>query len=1228
MAEPAAGLNLQDLLQKLGTTFNRPNGTWEQGEGSVADVGGILSHDDAAFAEIHDKLHFVAHENSLWASSIKRFVGHGRDIGSRKTEAAFEILVPVATPKPPTQRLILLWMWPTIFGTANDLQAYMGRADAPCCGLLEQPPVATPPTVKRPSDGLDFEPMFQTMLDKNNTQLISVHFVCQWSGHPLGFDMQRAVQVLKSVRKVLARSSTPDEYEVSETVELPCLVIGSSYSSSCARLLPYHYPQFFHAGFVSAFPPSMLRGKDDQTMHDCLVRLEGIALGGNGWSANSQFNFSHWAGQRATLVSPQAVHSFYADSFLTREASASKYQRPLIFFLGNGDAVTHGTDFLKAAHELAVTLTPASSGAGGVYSPFGQFTTSSGGPKHSWMIPPERCHSVEPFEPYLPYFLPNGQPSAAPHKIIEAMRFAIAECLAEFALNRTVTTPPWTLTPPSPAVVQTNPHQHFLARGVYVDQGSALGTKPHLLTEVPAVTVPSTLTNCGVILGRADSLVIDPSLGILTGSAEGIVSRVQPLSYTVEAQSCELGYGAYALAVGELDAASSGKEVVAGSYGWMHVLRGTDLAVLRSLDLRTLGGWQYLDPRSLRTANLDNSHAGDEILFFTKNDRIVILNGQLQMLSSHFEPGVVDIVLGPNDLAPSYTQQPIFSSARSQLYRLGMAPGVDSPNTKLAAASQPLRELVQDIEVLGNVVYGVGWDPNTAVTDPTAHLYAWDATTLAQVGTPVNLNFKTLDVDLEVWSNSGVTYVAILHGKANQTQGLYVRRADGALPPVTRPISELAFAASALDLELYFDGQSKDPTLVLSTAGGHFVHLPVSLGNIGTADDSLTQRSTNTAATWAMVENGSNELVLVDQSSGIHVLNGGQWIYDQHPRGTDAWSPVLARPVRAASFIPPPGASLSSDLLIASQGLQSAGLFFASRALPMLTVPGLVDSDDTPVFFANVQGTSQSGTLALFQQSGATYEDKIAVGGSSFPSGHAGALMVFDSVFNNRTTLYDYSFVNTTYSNGAPGEPPLIWRTHMMLFPVFNSQHILWMRQKGEVPVILIGQRDGYVTMFSSDGQSILARSRDLGMGASALTAYDADQISGDDYVLVGTSYGYIGLNENSTGQIHCLAASDLSNVWSANVDTLGGNVRSFGISGLLVADIDGLSKGPELVVTTLDGGLYVYTFSPAGLGTMLYGRKFYGSLGCYNSIRFDSKQRVLTVAGSMGLRRFESTKL
>ena len=42
----------------------------------------------------------------------------------------------------------------------------------------------------------------------------------------------------------------------------------------------------------------------------------------------------------------------------------------------------------------------------------------------------------------------------------------------------------------------------------------------------------------------------------------------------------------------------------------------------------------------------------------------------------------------------------------------------------------------------------------------------------------------------------------------------------------------------------------------------------------------------------------------------------------------------------------------------------------------------------------------------------------------------------------------------------------------------------------------------------------------------------------------------------------------------------------------------------------------------------MLFGRKFYGSLGCYNSIRFDSKQRVLTVAGSMGLRRFESTKL
>ena len=143
-------------------------------------------------------------------------------------------------------------------------------------------------------------------------------------------------------------------------------------------------------------------------------------------------------------------------------------------------------------------------------------------------------------------------------------------------------------------------------------------------------------------------------------------------------------------------------------------------------------------------------------------------------------------------------------------------------------------------------------------------------------------------------------------------------------------------------------------------------------------------------------------------------------------------------------------------------------------------------------------------------------------------------------------------------------------------------------------------------------------------MGASALTVYDDGGDGSDDYVLVGSSYGPIGVLGESSGQVHCLGASVLGHIWSASVDTLSGVAQSFGISGLLVDDIDLKNEGPELVVTTLDGGLYVYPFSPkGGLGPLLYGRKFYGSLGCYNSIRFDSQQRVLIVAGSMGLRRF-----
>ena len=695
VAPPSSTL-LIDKSQ-LSVTFNVPNMVWDHGEGSVKDVGGVLGHDDAAFAEILDKVLFGPHEDSSWASSILRYVGHGRDVGATKEEAAFEILVSALPPLKDAEPLIVLWMWPTIGAKDNNIHAYRGLPQAPFHGLQGS---TSSNIVERPRPA---EPLFADLASRN-IQLYSVHFVGPWGGHPLGFEMQRAVQVLKTVRKVLARTSTPEMHRIAESVEVPCLAAGSSYSSSLARLLPYHYPQLFHAGYSAAFPASMLRGKDDQTMHDCLVRLEGHALGGNGWSANSQFNFSHWAGQRAVLGNA-AQHSFYGDSFFTRETSGEPYQRPIVFYYGDADVVTHATDFLAAVHDVATTLVPSSSGAGEVFSPYGKFRTYSGGPEHSWMVLPMRCHSVEPLERYMPYTLPSGQATAWPHTEMEAVKFAIDECLAEFALNRSVTTPPWTVTAPFPPTVSTNPHQHFLARGIYTDTGAVAGTKPDLLTEVPAVSMP-TLTNCGVGLGIDDSMIVDSALGILTGSAEGIVSRVQPLTYVVQAQSVELGYGVFALAVGEFDAARTGREVVAGSYGWIHVLDGTTLQVLRSLDLKALG-WQYLDPRSLRAAELDGKSTGNEIVFFTKNDRVVILSSQLQILSAYFEPGILDLVLGPATGKPEYTQHPVFSSARGQLYRLGMAPGTDSPSTELMAVSPPVRQFVHDLEVHGGLIYGV-----------------------------------------------------------------------------------------------------------------------------------------------------------------------------------------------------------------------------------------------------------------------------------------------------------------------------------------------------------------------------------------------------------------------------------------------------------------------------------------------------------------------------------------
>ena len=89
---------------------------------------------------------------------------------------------------------------------------------------------------------------------------------------------------------------------------------------------------------------------------------------------------------------------------------------------------------------------------------------------------------------------------------------------------------------------------------------------------------------------------------------------------------------------------------------------------------------------------------------------------------------------------------------------------------------------------------------------------------------------------------------------------------------------------------------------------------------------------------------------------------------------------------------------------------------------------------------------------------------------------------------------------------------------------------------------------------------------------------------------------------------------------------------KAFGICGLKVGDVIPGNGCDELVVTTLDGQMFVYALV-AGNGMVangfpLYQAQLAGSLGMFNSIEigdFDNDGKVeVYVAGSLALRRFE----
>ena len=149
----------------------------------------------------------------------------------------------------------------------------------------------------------------------------------------------------------------------------------------------------------------------------------------------------------------------------------------------------------------------------------------------------------------------------------------------------------------------------------------------------------------GVQLGLDESLDIGPNGNIYVGSFGGVVSRLDLDIGTKELvegdRSVSLGYGAWALEVGDVDGIP-GDEVVVGTHGHLYVLDAANLSTVKA----SAGlAWEHRQPRRIAIADIFPNDTGNEIVLVTLQGHLVVFDESLTILSDYAEPGIVDLVV-------------------------------------------------------------------------------------------------------------------------------------------------------------------------------------------------------------------------------------------------------------------------------------------------------------------------------------------------------------------------------------------------------------------------------------------------------------------------------------------------------------------------------------------------------------------------------------------------------
>jgi len=330
VAPLAPGFSLLGPPSKVSPLMNQGDGIWNMGESTEgADVGGALGPDTLTATSMPTFVPLLAtpggwENHSVHTTTLEHYVGSfrrpsGTDAND-ETRASFELVAQKNMAS--TQQVVVAIFTQPTFGPPLEVldfapHGYPGFPDN--YDLLSGP------------NALHVEVVQRNVTQSTPFRLAGAQYTPRTSNRPAVFTLQRLRQVRRAVLMLLLQ-----RYGIPEA-NVAFLVTGASFGGFTSALAPLFYPTEFHAaqsGAFSAAVRSMPSDYDSQMMFASTLGLASRL----GYTMRDTVELPMWCRQEGTD---------FASVSVTNRLLVGHMQRPIHFYVGDEDTVTHDTDWVQ-----------------------------------------------------------------------------------------------------------------------------------------------------------------------------------------------------------------------------------------------------------------------------------------------------------------------------------------------------------------------------------------------------------------------------------------------------------------------------------------------------------------------------------------------------------------------------------------------------------------------------------------------------------------------------------------------------------------------------------------------------------------------------------------------------------------------------------------------------------------------------------------------------------------